>query len=211
MKFTIGMAFIFLSLFYSIGLAILFFSKKHVKNYETRLFSVFLPANLIGLVVELLCSLSIGFLGSGSFTSILLTKLYLVYLIFFGLFFISRKYWRNINNIGFIFWFHHFFEIYYLNIFKFDDAILISSKKKNFLRIPKDWNWEVLSEGCDCTGSWNSCPSGNGAFISAEGTEEVALVPVGVQRPVRRELFSSGCKHDGRDVHCQCGPFLCFF
>ena len=85
MKFTIGMAFIFLSLFYSIGLAILFFSKKHVKNYETRLFSVFLPANLIGLVVELLCSLSIGFLGSGSFTSILLTKLYLVYLIFFGL------------------------------------------------------------------------------------------------------------------------------
>ncbi len=46
MGFTVGMAFVFVSILYSIGLNVLYFSKKHVKNYETKLFGVFLPTNL---------------------------------------------------------------------------------------------------------------------------------------------------------------------
>ena len=85
MKFTLGMAFIFVSLLYSIGLNVLYFSKKHVKNYETRLFRVFLPINLLGLLLELFCSLSIGYFGIDSIVSLLLSKLFLSYLVLFGL------------------------------------------------------------------------------------------------------------------------------
>ena len=75
MKFTIGMAFIFISLLYSLGLNILYFSKEHVKNYETRLFSVFIPTNILGLLLEMSCTLSMVYTGSGSILSIFLSKL----------------------------------------------------------------------------------------------------------------------------------------
>ncbi len=92
MRFTIGMAFIFISLLFSVGLNFLYFSKKHVRNYETRLFSIFLPSNLIGLLLELSCSLSISFFGIDSFVSVLLARLFLVYLLFFGLLLILYVY-----------------------------------------------------------------------------------------------------------------------
>ena len=92
MRFTIGMAFIFISLLYSIGLNVLYFTKKHVRNFETRLFSIFLPANLVGLFLELFCSLSIGFFGLDSYFSRCLSKLFLVYLLFFGLLLILYVY-----------------------------------------------------------------------------------------------------------------------
>ena len=85
MKFTIGMAFIFISLLFSIGLIVIYFSKNHVKNYETTLFSIFLLSNLVGLFLELSCSLVIGFYGVNSFISFVITKLFLIYLLFFGL------------------------------------------------------------------------------------------------------------------------------
>ena len=83
MGFTVGMAFVFVSLLYSIGLNVLYFSKKHVKNYETRLFSVFLPTNLFGLFLELACGISVDLLGMESLVSIWLSKILLVYLLFF--------------------------------------------------------------------------------------------------------------------------------
>lgn len=85
MKFTIGMAFIFISLLFSISLNILYFTKSHVKNYETRLFGIFLPSNLVGLLLELLCSVSISIFGINNLISVLLAKLLLIYLLFFGL------------------------------------------------------------------------------------------------------------------------------
>ena len=85
MRMTIGIAFILISLVYSVGLNILYFTKKHVKNYETRLFSIFLPANLFGLILELCCSLLVVFLGTKNILSILVVKLFLIYLIMFVL------------------------------------------------------------------------------------------------------------------------------
>ncbi|MBP5678387.1 MAG: response regulator [Bacilli bacterium] len=86
------MAFIFVSLLFSVGLNILYFSKQHVKNYETKLFSIFLPSNIVGLLLELFCSLSISFFGIDSFISLCLSKLFLVYLLFFGLLLILYVY-----------------------------------------------------------------------------------------------------------------------
>ena len=92
MPLTIGIAFIITSLLYSISLNILFFSKKHINNYETKLFSVFLPSNLFGLLLEFCCTLSIYCYGIENNISILLSKFFLVYLLFFGLLLILYVY-----------------------------------------------------------------------------------------------------------------------
>ena len=83
MGFTVGMAFVFVSILYSIGLNVLYFSKKHVKNYETKLFGVFLPTNLFGLFLELACTISMDVLGTESLVSIWISKFFLVYLLYF--------------------------------------------------------------------------------------------------------------------------------
>ena len=83
MILTVGVSFILISFAYSIGLNVLFFSKKHVKNYETRLFSVFLPANFFGLLLEFCCSLAVGYYGITNTISVVLSKVFLIYLLFF--------------------------------------------------------------------------------------------------------------------------------
>ena len=57
---TIGFALVCVGLVYSISLNFLFFSKKHVENYETKIFSVMVIINLVGLLLELLCILTIN-------------------------------------------------------------------------------------------------------------------------------------------------------
>ena len=82
---TAGLAFIILSLSFSFVLNILFFSKKHIVTKETRIFSVIVFINFIGLIIELSCVLTIKYLGINSLLTIIVNRLYLVYLISFVL------------------------------------------------------------------------------------------------------------------------------
>jgi len=86
MKYSIGIAFLTISFLYSIVLNALFFSKKHINNLETKLFGIILPSNLVGLSLELLCNLSIGFFGVTSLVSIIVNKFFLIYIMLFATF-----------------------------------------------------------------------------------------------------------------------------
>ncbi len=78
--------FIICGLIFSLVLNIIYFSKKHVKSAETKIFSVLIIINLISLISELLC-LYFGFiLPENSLISQLATKLYLICLMSFLLF-----------------------------------------------------------------------------------------------------------------------------
>ena len=82
---TAGVAFIVLSLLFSIVLNVLFFSKKHIDTKETRIFSIIVFINLIGLFIELSCVLTIKYFGTDNIISIIVNRLYLIYLLSFVL------------------------------------------------------------------------------------------------------------------------------
>lgn len=82
-----GIAILCVSLLYSIFLNIIFFSKKHIKTYETKMFSIMVVSNLIGILLEFGCISSIYFLGTESTLVILVNKLFLVYLLTFAILF----------------------------------------------------------------------------------------------------------------------------
>lgn len=75
------------SFLYSIFLNILFFSKRHVKTYETKMFSILMVSNLVGIILEFCCILSIYKLGSNSFMTLLVNKMFLIYLLAFAFLF----------------------------------------------------------------------------------------------------------------------------
>ena len=52
---TISLSFIIFSIVYSIVLNIIYYSKSHIDLKETTIFSILLPLNLIGLILELIC------------------------------------------------------------------------------------------------------------------------------------------------------------
>ena len=80
-----GLAFIVLSLLFSFVLNILFFSEKHIDTKETRIFSIIVFINFIGLFIEMSCVLTINYFGTNSIISIIVNRLYLVYLLSFVL------------------------------------------------------------------------------------------------------------------------------
>ncbi len=80
--------FLSFSFVYSVLINLLFFSRKHIKTYETKLYSIMIVANLFGIVLEffsIVCTLSIGVKGS-LFVNFV-GKLFLVYLAFFAIVF----------------------------------------------------------------------------------------------------------------------------
>ena len=83
MKITIGLIVIIFSLIYSIILNILFSSKEHINTRETKLFSIIVFSNFIGLLLELLCTMSINFLGTEHIISLIINKAFLLYFLFF--------------------------------------------------------------------------------------------------------------------------------
>ena len=83
MKYTVGLAFITISFLYSIILNYLFFSKKHIKTTETKIFGILVSMNLIGIILELLCTLTLAAFGVNSFISIIINKAFLVYYVSF--------------------------------------------------------------------------------------------------------------------------------
>ncbi len=95
-----GFAILCLSLLYSIFLNLLFFSKKHIKTYETKIFGIMLVSNLVGILLEFSCIGLIFSLGTENLFVILINKLFLVYLLTFGLLFtLYAAYISLINNI----------------------------------------------------------------------------------------------------------------
>jgi len=83
MKYTVGLAFITISFFYSVILNYLFFSKKHIKTTETKIFGILVSMNLIGIMLELLCTLTLSAYGIESLISIVINKTFLVYYVSF--------------------------------------------------------------------------------------------------------------------------------
>ena len=82
-----GIAILCVSFLYSIFLNILYFSKKHIKTYETKMFSIMMVSNLIGIILEFSCIFSLYYLGTESLMSIMINKLFLLYLLTFAILF----------------------------------------------------------------------------------------------------------------------------
>ena len=97
---NISLAFLFISLIYSIFLNIIFHIKKHISTVETSIFSLLLVLNLIGIFLEISCILTIFKLGTSSIITIICNRLFLLYLISFVILFGFYTYYiiLGLNN-----------------------------------------------------------------------------------------------------------------
>lgn len=90
------------SLFFSIMLIIVFFSKKRLQSVENKIYSWLIITNFFGLIIQISCGVFTP-MTSGSISSMIFTKIYFIYLLtwlflfIFYTFFISKK--DNSNNI----------------------------------------------------------------------------------------------------------------
>ena len=73
------------SLLYCASTNILFFAKEHIKNEETKMFSILLVANLIGIILELICIFTIKFYGSNHLLTVIINRVFLLYHLFFSI------------------------------------------------------------------------------------------------------------------------------
>ena len=90
------------SLFFSIMLIIVFFSKKRLQSVENKIYSWLIITNFFGLIIQISCGVFTP-MTSGSISSMFFTKMYFIYLLtwlflfVFYTFFGSKK--DNNNNI----------------------------------------------------------------------------------------------------------------
>lgn len=78
-----------LTLIFSLTLNILFFTKRHLKTSETKIFSILLVVNLIGLFLEITTKVLILIFDISNYFVYIFTKVYLIYIImFFAVFYI---------------------------------------------------------------------------------------------------------------------------
>ncbi len=80
-------AILFVSFIYSIFLNVLYLSKRHIKTYETKMYSIMMIGNLIGILLEFGCIISIHYLGISNLLTIIVNKIFLVYLLTFAILF----------------------------------------------------------------------------------------------------------------------------
>lgn len=76
-----GIFFPLCALPFSILMIVLFFTKAHIDNKETRIFSTLIISNFFGLVIEILCTYASRIYNVYPLISNLIYKLYLIYLI----------------------------------------------------------------------------------------------------------------------------------
>lgn len=110
--------FILCGLIFSIVLNILYFNKKHIKTAETKIFSILLIVNLLGLISELTCT-TVGFtFPENSLLPHITTKIFLVCLMTFVLYMTlyiyaicyvetdnpNLKYYKLLKKISYIVW-----------------------------------------------------------------------------------------------------------
>lgn len=90
------------SLFFSIMLIVVFFSKKRLQSVENKIYSWLIITNFFGLIIQISCGVFTP-MTSGSISSMFFTKLYFIYLLtwlflfIFYTFFISKK--DNSNSV----------------------------------------------------------------------------------------------------------------
>ncbi len=84
MKISIGLVLVLISFVYSLFLNISFFSKKHVKSLEINVFGTLMVANFIGLIIEFLCIMSLRIYGVNNIISVIINKIFLIYLFLFA-------------------------------------------------------------------------------------------------------------------------------
>ena len=75
----IGMSFMACSFFYMILLCVVYFSKKRIKTMETKIYSKLLVLNIIGLVLEFLCCITVMNMEVIPITNAIINRLYLIY------------------------------------------------------------------------------------------------------------------------------------
>jgi len=83
MSGNLALGLLVLSVLYSLGLNILFFTKQHVNTTETKIFSYMLGINFVGLLLEIACILTIILMGTTNIISVIVNKIFLVYHILF--------------------------------------------------------------------------------------------------------------------------------
>ncbi len=76
-------SFMLMSFFFLLILLVYFLSKEHIKTKELVLYKGLLISNLVGLFMEMLCSISIKFFVKGSLFTLVINKVYLLYFIIF--------------------------------------------------------------------------------------------------------------------------------
>ena len=84
---NISLAFLLISLIYSVFLNIIFHIKKHIKTVENKIFSILLIINLIGILLEISCITTIFKLGVENIITIICNRLFLLYLTSFVILF----------------------------------------------------------------------------------------------------------------------------
>jgi signal transduction histidine kinase len=72
-----------LNLIYSIILNFIYLTRKHLISDETKIFSIMLGTNLVGLFIELICSILGNFVNPDFILCKVFTRLYLIYLLLF--------------------------------------------------------------------------------------------------------------------------------
>ena len=82
-----GIAILCISFIYSIFLNVLYLSKKHIKTYETKMYSIMMIGNLIGILLEFGCIFLIHYLGTSNLLTIITNKVFLIYLLTFAILF----------------------------------------------------------------------------------------------------------------------------
>ena len=84
---NVSLAFLFISLIYSIFINIIYRTKKHISTTETKIFSILLLLNLCGILIEIGCILTIFYLGVYNILTIVFNRLFLLYLVSFVILF----------------------------------------------------------------------------------------------------------------------------
>ena len=80
---SVAASLLVLSLIYSLIVIILFMSKEHIKTEESKLFSILMMTNFVGIMLELLCIGLIKWLGVEHIMTITVNRLFLLYHLFF--------------------------------------------------------------------------------------------------------------------------------
>lgn len=97
---NVSLAFLFISLIYSIFLNIIFRVKRHISTTENKIFSILLLSNFFGILLEMGCILTIFNLGTTSIITIICNRLFLLYLSGFVILFGFYTYYiiLSLNN-----------------------------------------------------------------------------------------------------------------
>ena len=82
-----GIGFIISGLCISLLINIVYFSKERINSYETRLYGYLIFTNLLGLFLEMSCTLG-SFFGASSIVLDILVKSYLIYLVGWAILFL---------------------------------------------------------------------------------------------------------------------------